>query len=267
MRTFKLLLMAMLLTAGCSERTTTLMDGAAPVADAGPADSGSADTGSSGADASGPKFSFFVTSIDAMRKLSSSQDGFGGDLGGLAGADKICQDIATGVGAGGKTWRAFLSVTKGPNGSAVHAIDRIGKGPWYDKNGRLFAKDLNGLAQTRPDGDAQIKDDLPDEYGRGLEQFGDNHEVLTGSDKDGKLNSTKSADTCEDWTSAVGKGGGAPQCGVAWPRSNKSGESWISARRAPGCAPGVNLGGGDKGTYCVGCKGCDGGIYCFALTP
>jgi hypothetical protein len=52
-----------------------------------------------------PKFSFFVTSLEAMRRLSGSQDGFGGDLGGLEGADRICQQIAEGVGAGQKTWR------------------------------------------------------------------------------------------------------------------------------------------------------------------
>ena len=214
------------------------------------------------------KFSFFVTSIQAMRKLSGSQDGFGGNLGGLTGADKICQDVATGVGFGSKTWRAFLSVTKGPNGQPVNAIDRIGKGPWYDRNGRLMAQDIKGLLTIRPTGNPQIVNDLPDEYGRGLKQFGDNHEVLTGSTTAGKLMAKSSADTCEDWTSSKGKGGGTPQCGVSWPRDSKiAKESWISARRAPGCAAGFNLGGGDKGTYCVGCKGGYGAIYCFALTP
>jgi hypothetical protein len=42
--------------------------------------------------------SFFVTS-----RMGS------GNLGGLAGADRICQDLAAAAGAGNKTWRAYLS--------------------------------------------------------------------------------------------------------------------------------------------------------------
>ena len=242
----------------CSSGQGTESPGPDAGADAGPGEP---------APDSGLRFSFFVTSIEAMRELSGSRDGFGGNLGGLAGADSICQKIAAKAGFGYKTWRAFLSVTKGPDGNPVNAIDRIGKGPWYDRNGRLLSRNIAGLLTERPRGDPQIVNDLPDEHGRGLQQFGDNHEVLTGSDNTGKLASADPASTCEDWTSAQGRGSGRPMCGVSWPRTSKSGESWISARRAPGCAAGYNLGGGDKGTYCVGCKGGYGAIYCFALTP
>src|SRR6185436_17897407 len=87
------------------------------------------------------RFSFFVTSLASLRKLSGSQSGFGGDLrygetgdgAGLRGADKICAAIAelSMPGASAKQWRAFLSATAGgANGSAVNAIDRIGAGPW-----------------------------------------------------------------------------------------------------------------------------------------
>ena len=69
-------------------------------------------------------FSFFVTSLEAMQLLSGSVDGFGGDLGGLAGADEICQTIAATVDGGHKTWRAFLSATSGPDGLPVHASER-----------------------------------------------------------------------------------------------------------------------------------------------
>src|SRR5215831_20402112 len=43
---------------------------------------------------------FFVTSTGL---------GKGGDLGGLAGADARCQSLAAGVGAGTRTWHAYLS--------------------------------------------------------------------------------------------------------------------------------------------------------------
>src|SRR3954466_9747723 len=97
-------------------------------------------------------FSFFVTSYVALQRLSGSQSGFGGDLrygesDGLRGADKICREIADGSlpGAGKKTWRAFLSVTRASDGKPVHAIDRIGKGPWYDRRGRLVAATKDDL--------------------------------------------------------------------------------------------------------------------------
>src|SRR5689334_5285613 len=74
--------------------------------------------------------------------ISSAGSGKGADLGGLDGADKICQALAQAVGAGGKTWRAYLS-TQG--GTAVNAKDRIGKGPWQNAKGDVVAKDLADL--------------------------------------------------------------------------------------------------------------------------
>ena len=243
-------------------------DSAPPSADGSPA--ATVDGGGSGGDqpdANTAKFSFFVTGIDHMLALAGSEDGFGGDLGGLAGADSICQQIAENVGFGHKTWRAFLSVTDGGDGNPVHAIDRIGDGPWYDRNERLIALDRTGLLNTRPDGDAATVSDLPDEYGQPLKQFGDNHDVLTGSNTQGQLDDSDPIATCNDWTSAVGPGSeNRVRAGHAWPAG--SGEHWITAHRLRGCSPGVNLeqdgaGSGD----CVGCSGGYGAIYCFALTP
>jgi hypothetical protein len=100
-------------------------------------------------------FSFFVTSLAAMQRLSGNPNGFGGDLrygeaDGLSGADKICTEIAEASmpGSGAKQWRAFLSAVEGPGGGPVHAIDRIGDGPWYDRIGRLFAMDKASLIGT-----------------------------------------------------------------------------------------------------------------------
>ncbi|NLW30726.1 MAG: hypothetical protein GXY77_04625, partial [Fibrobacter sp.] len=97
-------------------------------------------------------FSFFLTSLQSLQELSGSQDGFGGDLrfgktgpgAGLLGADSICQTIAemSMPGSRVKKWRAFLSVEHGPDGNQVDAIDRIGSGPWYDREGRLLAPDI-----------------------------------------------------------------------------------------------------------------------------
>ena len=76
---------------------------------------------------------FFVTSVSL---------GKGADLGGLAGADKHCQDLAASVGAGGKTWHAYLS-TQGAG--AVNARDRIGKGPWQNVKGVVIATSVADL--------------------------------------------------------------------------------------------------------------------------
>jgi hypothetical protein len=241
-----------------------------------------------GSDAPSEHFSFFVTSLEAMRRVSGSQDGFGGDLRhgettGLAGADKICSEIAeqSMPNASKKGWHAFLSAKAGgPSGGVVHARDRIGQGPWYDRTGRLVAMNLEALLKTRPGADAAIASDLPNE--QGVPNHGsadvDNHDTVTGSNAQGQY---ADSETCGDWTSTEasmtttdsgggrpGGGGGhnGPMCGHSWPA--QSGQSWIAAHPAPGCAPSVSLvqNGGGSGTG-IGNGGGYGGIYCFAMTP
>jgi hypothetical protein len=195
-------------------------------------DGTSPDANGGAAGASSEHFSFFVTSLRAMQKLSGNADGFGGDLrfgetgdgAGLRGADKICSTIAeTSLPGNGKTWRAFLSATQGEDGAPVHAIERVGEGPWYDRAGRLVAQNKADLAQVRPVGaDVAIVDDLPNEDGVPNHAPDltagdvDNHDVLTGTNEQGKLFSDDPAFTCNDWTSALDAG--TPRCGHSWPR-------------------------------------------------
>ncbi len=211
------------------------------------------------------KFSFFVTSLATMRLQSNSMDGYGGNLGGLTGADRICQTAAAAVGAGSKTWRAFLSTYN--NGAPVHAIDRIGAGPWYDRNGRLIAMNRAGLLTgNRPAGDVATINDLPDENGTPLTTFGDSHDVVTGSNTMGMLDGNSAAATCNDWTDATAGSPNVVRLGHSWPAT--SGQHWIRAHTARGCSPGVNLTQNGPGTgTAIGAGGGWGGIYCFALTP
>jgi hypothetical protein len=205
-------------------------------------------------------FSFFVTSLVAMQRLSGSQSGFGGDLrfgqaDGLAGADEICRQIAEGSlpGAGDKTWRAFLSATKDASGSPVNAIDRVGSGPWYDRLGRLIALNPTDLAQTRPSGaDPAILNDLPNEDGvpnhapDGMAQV-DNHDILTGSSATGTLYKSDWSVTCHDWTSAVGSDG-KPRVGHSWPRSGGGFPTSAAGTGGSGAAfPGGAFGAGGSG--------------------
>ncbi len=179
-------------TGAGSGGSNTSAGSAAGGASAGGAGAAGTSAGSGGTTSIDPtkldKFSFFVTSMAALIRLSKSNKGFGGDLrygtgDGLMGADKICTEIADSsmAGSGAKGWHAFLSTTK------VNAKDRIGTGPWYDRTGRVVAMDLAGLLKNRPDADAAIKQDLPNENGFGNHRPNpngpedDNHHTLTGS--------------------------------------------------------------------------------------
>jgi hypothetical protein len=220
-----------------------------------------ASAGAGGGSATTAHFSFFVTSLEAIRRESKNQNGYGGNLGGLKGADAICTRIAEAAlpGSGAKGWKAFLST------STENAIDRVGKGPWYDRNDKLVANDTAGLLQERPSGMTTIND-LPNELGvpnragtgTGMD---DNHDTITGTNTQGKWDGGA---TCSDWTSATGTDG--PRVGHSWPA--QSGKNWMQAHMAPGCEPSVALvqTGGGTGNG-IGNGGGYGGFYCFALKP
>ena len=248
-----------------------------------PSDAGGGADGTAGSDADDggddapsplPKFSFFYTSVDAMRRLSGNDNGFGGDLRfgettGLAGADKICQTIATDEGFGGKTWKAFLSAVAGPDGMQVDAINRIGDGPWYDRNGRLIAPNKDGLLTTRPTGDATAVNDLPDEKGNGTRMLGTSYDAVTATSPTGTLEYPGVLkNTCNDWTDNTDALGVGPLivCGHSWVSDVLS--SWMSTHPERSCKPGVNLtsNGGSDGSS-IGAAGGWGGFYCFATTP
>ena len=234
--------------------------------------------GTGGAPTATDHFSFFVTSLEGMVRLSGSPNGFGGDLrygeaDGLTGADKICTELAEASmpGSGAKQWRAFLSAARGADGNPVHAIDRIGAGPWYDRLGRVLAITKTDLLNTRPLGaDPAIIDDLPNEYGvpnHDPDGTGDvdNHHVLTGSDRNGMLYGSSA--TCDGWTTTASDAG-RPRIGFSWPAGNR--EHWISGLDEAGCGAGVNTidsGGVNPRSSIVGSGGGYGGIYCFALSP
>jgi hypothetical protein len=136
--------------------------------------------------------SFFVTSTGS---------GKGADLGGLEGADRICRTLAGEAGAGGRTWRAYLS-TQGA--AAVNARDRIGAGPWVNAKGVVIAKDLAELHGTNN----LTKRTALNEKGEVVNGRGDKpntHDILTGSKPDGTAYGDDADRTCANWTSS-GKG-------------------------------------------------------------
>ena len=277
--------------------TGGLVSGGAPAVTGGSSGAGAPNAGAAGArpmmdcpTEEEDKFSFFMISHDATIRESGSADGFGGDLGGITGADAICQRVAeySSPCQSNKVWHAFLSTSK------EDAIDRIGKGPWHDRLGRLFANQISELLNDRPSmaapeiiDDFPNEDGIPNQYPHG--EWVDNHQTLTGSGIDGRLykqtaggggrgglggGSTACGDgeewtvekaTCWDWTSKEEQG--CPRVGHSWPRQG-SGINWISVWNEAGCAPGGVLEDvfpmGET-VRNVGSFGGYGGWYCFAV--
>jgi hypothetical protein len=134
--------------------------------------------------------SFFVSSVGV---------GKGADLGGLAGADAHCQQLATSVGAGAKTWHAYLS-TQGAG--AVNARDRIGKGPWTNAKGVVIATsvaELHGANNLTKQTALTEKGEVNN--GRG--DTPNRHDILTGSQPDGTAFPADKDMTCKSWTSST----------------------------------------------------------------
>jgi len=137
--------------------------------------------------------------------VTSTNPGNGGNLGGLAGADAHCQKLAAAVGAGNRTWRAYLSTSYIPPNatSAVHARDRIGKGPWYNAKGVLIASDV---AQLHSANNNVNKQTALTEKGAVVNGRGDTpnqHDILTGSRPDGTAYPGFPGQpnlTCGEWT-------------------------------------------------------------------
>ena len=128
--------------------------------------------------------------------VTSPRPGKGAALGGLEGADRHFQTLALRAGAGGKTWRAYLS-TQGVG--AVNAKDRIGRGPWQNAKGIVIAKDLAELHN----GNNLTKQTALTEKGEVVNGRGDSpnmHDILTGSQPDGTAFTVSDDRTCGNWT-------------------------------------------------------------------
>jgi hypothetical protein len=203
--------------------------------------------GFAGAQAQQSAMSFFITSTSL---------GKGGDLGGLAGADKHCQDLAQAAGAGGKTWHAYPS-TQGAN--AVNAKDRIGKGPWMNAKGVTVAKDVADLHSANNQLNKQNSLSEKGEVINGRGDTPNRHDIVTGSQADGTAFSGAEDRTCGNYTKSSGTGA------AMFGHSDRSGlddsaaaKSWNSSHPSRGSGGGCTQ-ADFKST------GGDGLIYCFAV--
>jgi len=195
---------------------------------AGPGDEVKGDAGTSGDKPPKPAakpITFFMTSAAGAK---------GGDLGGLAGADKHCQDLAAAAGGGAKTWHAYLSTT---GIAAVNAKDRIGAGPWYNQKGEAVAASVADLHSK-----GFVAGRVLDEKGASPPDRPHN-DVFTGSDKDGNAALT----TCGNWilsTANIGSG----TVGHADASATRGGTDRWNIAHTVSCAPGADV-----------------RLYCFAI--
>jgi hypothetical protein len=187
---------------------------------------------------------FFITSVGS---------GKGADLGGLAGADAHCQQLAQAAGAGGKTWRAYLSTNQANPGGAINARDRIGNGPWQNAKGVVIATSVADLHSAN---NKISKATALDEKGQPIKVRGDTpnqHDMLTGSDLEGKAFAGNLNLTCNNWTSSnFGSAmlGHADREGIA---DTVYQHSWVSSHMSRSCSQPDLVATGGNGLY-----------YCFA---
>jgi hypothetical protein len=183
--------------------------------------------------------------------VTSAGSGDGANLGGLAGADQICQARAQAVGAGSRRWRAYLSSSARPGTPAVNARDRIGSGPWHNARGVPVAR---SVADLHSGGNRLNKENALTETGAVVNGRGDTpntHDILTGSQADGTAFAGEADRTCGNWTS---NGEGSAQVG----HHDRQGggadpTSWNSAHPSRGCSQANLQGSGGNGLF-----------YCFA---
>jgi len=211
-----------------------------------------------------PPMSFFITSVGK---------GDGANYGGLAGADAYCQQLGTAAGRGAPvTWHAYLS-TQGAG--AVSARDRIGAGPWYNANGAVVAMNVGQLHGDTVE-QARIGNALGKQFSltekkervNGVGDMPNTHDILTGSQPDGRAYTDAADHTCNNWTSnanveAPARGAGAPATPPApgpsaqLGHSDKQGggnSSWNSTHASRGCSQPNLVSTGGAGL-----------LYCFAV--
>ncbi len=184
---------------------------------------------------------FFITSVGK---------GDGGNLGGLAGADAHCQTLAAAAGAGNRTWAAYLSTQATATEPAVNAKDRIGTGPWYNQKAVLIATNPNTLHAPGNINKATALTEKGDMVnGRGDTPL--QHDIMTGTQKDGTAFAAGTDRTCSNYTSNVAGAPGGMQLGHHDLQGAPTDNFWNFAHASTGCTQqNISQGGGAGFFYC-----------------
>ena len=204
------------------------------------------------------RMTFFVTSTAPG----------GGDLGGIKGADALCDTLARAAGApASRTWHAYLSLAAMGDQKQVDARDRIGKGPWYNAKGVEIAANVEELHGANPKMNKGTNLTEKGEVNPGRGDTPNVHDALTGSNVQGRLappevNAPRGNEpptplpsnmTCNNWTS------NDPALVTMQGHIDRSGfvpaaTSWNTAHPSRGCSVAGIASTGSKGQF-----------YCFAI--
>jgi hypothetical protein len=189
-------------------------------------------------------FSFFISSTGGplggdFRRTAADTDG-------LAGADEFCRTKAAAAvpAAANKMWRAYLST------ATVNARDRIGAGPWFNKNGVMVATSVANLHDAAAN--MLNKTNSVDENGAVVNGAGDNpnvHDIITGTLANGMAAPTH----CNNWTSSAANGVTAQVGHHDRMGGGQAPTSWNAAHTSQGCSAQAFINTGGRGS-----------IYCFA---
>jgi hypothetical protein len=196
-----------------------------------------------------PEMTFFVT---------GAGPGKGADLGGLEGADRHCQMLAQTVGAGGKTWHAYLSTQAAGSGQAVNARDRIGHGPWQNFKKEVVAQNVEDLHSDSNKLGMQVSLTERGAIIPGVGYAPNRHDVLTGSQMDGRAFPAGEDRTCSNWTSSTRGAAMVGHIDRKGLRDDAASRSWNSAHSSRGPDGGCSQAD-------LRSTGGDGLFYCFAV--
>src|SRR5437764_3606407 len=195
-----------------------------------------------------PDMTFFVTSAGS---------GQGADLGGLEGADRHCQRLAQGAGAGSKTWRAYLSTQAAGGGQAVNARDRIGKGPWMNFKKEVVAQNVDDLHGANNKLGMQTSLTERGTVVAGVGYTPNYHDALTGSQPDGRAFPAGEDRTCGNWTKSTQGAAMLGHIDRKGLRDDDAAKSWNSSHPSRGAEGGCSQAD-------LRSTGGAGLFYCFA---
>jgi hypothetical protein len=195
-----------------------------------------------------PNMTFFVTGAGPSK---------GADLGGIEGADRYCQELADRAGAGGKTWRAYLSTQAADGKPAVNARDRIGRGPWQNFKGEVVAQNADDLHSDNNKLSMQTSLTERGAMIPGVGYAPTRHDALTGSQADGRAFPAGDDRTCRNWTSTTQGAAMLGHIDRKGLRDDAPSRSWNSSHPSRGPDGGCSQAD-------LRSTGGDGLFYCFA---
>ena len=195
-----------------------------------------------------PSMTFFLT---------GAGPGKGGDLGGIEGADRHCQELAQRAGAGNKTWRAYLSTQAADGKPAINARDRIGHGPWQNFKGEIVAQNVDDLHSDNNKLGSQTSLTERGSMIPGVGYAPNRHDVLTGSQPDGRALPAGEDRTCSNWTSSTQGSAMVGHVDRKGLRDDAASRSWNSSHPSRGPDGGCSQAD-------LRSTGGDGLFYCFA---